>query len=98
MATWRCPHCATVQAESSRCFLCGRSSTSCGTCVNFRPSVVGGVGYCVLDKRREALRGDEQRPCWSSGLQPTGDGLFVLPPGADPRPPTSRGLIDLTRS
>jgi hypothetical protein len=66
MIAWRCPHCGTFQAESSRCFLCGRSATSCGTCANFRLSVVGGVGYCALDKRREPLSGDEQRDCWTS--------------------------------
>ena len=64
MATWRCPHCGTVQADGPRCFLCERSATSCSTCVNFRQSVVGGLGYCALDKRREALSGGERRSCW----------------------------------
>jgi hypothetical protein len=78
MATWRCPNCATVQNESARCFLCNRSATSCGTCVNFRRSLVGGVGFCALDERREPLSGEEQRPCWS-GAQPLGvDGIFTL--------------------
>ena len=65
MGTWRCPHCGTLQAESARCFLCGRSATSCATCVNFRASLVGGLGYCALDRRREPLSGAEQRDCWT---------------------------------
>lgn len=68
MPTWRCPNCRTIQVESARCFLCQRSATSCGTCVNFRPSLVGGVGYCALDRRREPLKGDEQRACWTDSV------------------------------
>lgn len=66
MSAWRCPNCGTLQAESHVCFLCGRSSTSCATCVNFRESLVGGVGYCALDKKRTPLTGAEQRTCWTS--------------------------------
>jgi hypothetical protein len=84
MATWRCLNCGTLQVESGRCFLCDRSATSCGTCANFRRSLVGGLGYCALDKRRSPLTGDEQRDCWTattaddaagifSGLRATGD-------------------------
>ena len=80
MATWRCPHCATVQGETSRCFLCGRSATSCGTCANFRPSVVGGVGYCALDTRRSPLSGEEQRSCWTGAQALAMDGLFAGAP------------------
>jgi hypothetical protein len=99
MATWRCPNCATVQAESSRCFLCRRSATSCGTCAMFRQSLVGGTGYCASDRRRETLSGAEQRECWSSGTEPAGDGLFVAMPTTDTgRAAAERGLIDVTRS
>ena len=89
MAAWRCPHCGTLQVESGACFLCDRSATSCGTCVNFRRSLVGGVGYCALDSRREPLAGDERRPCWTD--QPAelpGLGLFAdtMPPSADGAP------------
>jgi hypothetical protein len=80
MATWRCPHCLTVQGETSRCFLCGRSATSCGTCANFRTSVVGGVGYCALDKKRLPLSGAEQRPCWTDATASATDGLFAGAP------------------
>src|SRR3954452_1596761 len=76
MATWRCPHCLTVQGETARCFLCGRSATSCGTCANFRGSFVGGLGYCALDKRRSPLTGAEQRSCWTDAQAVTLDGLF----------------------
>jgi len=77
MATWRCPNCRTVQADSPRCFLCGRSATSCGTCVNFRQSVVGGLGYCGIDKTRAPLSGDEQRPCWTGTPDVPVDGVFA---------------------
>jgi hypothetical protein len=86
MATWRCPNCRTVQADSSRCFLCQRSATSCGTCVNFRPSVVGGLGYCALDKRREPLTGEEQRSCWTAAASIEADGLFTNAPAPSPGP------------
>ena len=76
MGTWRCPHCRTVQGDSSRCFLCGRSATSCGTCANFRQSVVGGLGFCGLDKKREAPTGAEQRECWTGGDVPA-EGVFA---------------------
>jgi hypothetical protein len=76
MTTWRCAHCGTVQGESARCFLCGRSATSCGTCAHFRASVVGQVGYCGLDKSRLPLTGAEQRACWTSTITPTPEGLF----------------------
>ena len=83
MATWRCPHCGTAQAESvARCFLCNRSATSCGTCVRFRGSVVGGVGYCALDRRREPLTGAEQRDCWTGAAGAMDDGLFSSAPPA----------------
>jgi len=44
--------------------VCGRSSTTCSTCRNFRRSVALGIGYCGLDARRAPLDGDEIRPCW----------------------------------
>jgi hypothetical protein len=98
MATWRCPHCATVQVESALCFLCRRSATSCGTCVRFRSSIVGGVGYCALDRRRELLSGEEQRSCWTGPELLPPDGLLMAPPvEALPLAP-GRGLIDVTRS
>ncbi len=77
MATWRCPHCRTVQADSARCFLCGRSATSCGTCANFRQSVVGGLGFCGLDKRREPLTGEEQRACWTGASAVPAGSVFA---------------------
>jgi hypothetical protein len=64
MPMWRCPHCGTPQAETARCWVCHRSSTSCGTCRHFRASVAANVGYCGLDRRRLPLRGDEIKPCW----------------------------------
>jgi hypothetical protein len=64
MALWRCPHCGTPQPVAARCWVCRRSSTSCGTCRNFRSSVVAGIGYCGLDRERLPLAGSEIRPCW----------------------------------
>jgi hypothetical protein len=63
---WRCPHCATPQPETARCWVCKRSSTSCGTCRHFRSSVAVQLGYCGLDRRRLPLVGDEIRPCWEA--------------------------------
>src|SRR6266404_3840838 len=78
MPLWRCPHCRTPQAETARCWVCHRSSTSCATCRNFRGSVAAGVGYCGLDRSRAPLRGDEIRACWEDALSPPD------PPSSDP--------------
>ena len=83
MPTWRCPHCATPQPVASRCWVCHRSSTSCGTCRHFRGSVAARVGFCGLDRRHEPLQGDEVRVCWEDGAVP-------LPPD-----PVTPGLLDL---
>jgi hypothetical protein len=80
MATWRCPHCATAQGESARCFLCGRSATSCGTCAHFRASFVEGVGYCALDRRHSPLSGAEQRACWTGADADAEGELFASAP------------------
>jgi hypothetical protein len=87
MSAWRCPNCGTLQAESHNCFLCGRSATSCATCINFRESLVGGVGYCALDKKREPLTGGEQRTCW------TGETASALAPVTPDR--AFGGLLDV---
>jgi hypothetical protein len=83
MPSWRCPHCSTPQPEASRCWVCHRSSTSCGTCRHFRGSVAARVGFCGLDRKRRPLQGDEVRACWEDGAVP-------VPP--DPAAP---GLLDL---
>lgn len=64
---WRCPHCGTPQAETARCWVCRRSSTACGTCRHFRRAVAANLGYCGLDRRRQALDGGEIRACWEAG-------------------------------
>jgi len=64
MALWRCTHCGTPQPVAARCWVCRRSSTSCGTCRHFRESVAARIGYCGLDRERRPLAGDEIRGCW----------------------------------
>jgi hypothetical protein len=79
MPVWRCPHCGTPQAESSRCWVCRRSTTTCATCRHFRRAIASGLGLCGLDPRHAALDGTEIRACWVAAqphLAGTGD---VLP-------------------
>jgi hypothetical protein len=66
MPMWRCPHCATPQVETARCWVCHRSSTACGACRHFRRAVAGQLSYCGFDRQRRPLRGDEIRPCWEA--------------------------------
>ena len=66
MPLWRCPHCGTPQVESSRCWVCRRSTTSCAACRHFRRGIAGGLGLCGLDPRRVPLRGTEMRACWEA--------------------------------
>ena len=65
MPMWRCPHCGTPQAESAKCWVCRRSSTTCSTCRHFRQSLAASLGYCGLDRRRLPLTGRELRGCWT---------------------------------
>ncbi len=81
---WRCPHCETPQPEASRCWVCHRSSTSCGTCRHFRRSVAANTGFCALDRHRLPLAGDEVRACWEDAAAP------VVP---DPAIPGLLGLL-----
>jgi hypothetical protein len=92
MPMWRCPHCGTPQAETARCWVCQRSSTSCGTCRHYRRAVAGQLGYCGLDKRRQPLTGEEIRGCWEAwpnALLPLSVPLTTAParPVDDAHPP-----------
>jgi hypothetical protein len=82
---WRCPHCATPQAEAARCWVCHRSSTSCASCRNFRRSISAGVGYCALDRGRGALHGQEIRSCWEPVIALRG-AAAAADPGGVPAP------------
>jgi hypothetical protein len=62
---WHCPHCGAPQAESARCWVCRRSSTTCSTCSRFRTSLAADIGFCALDRRRRPLTGLELRGCWT---------------------------------
>jgi hypothetical protein len=66
MSSWRCPHCGVAQPETSRCWVCQRSTTSCDTCRHYRRAVAPGLGFCGLDRRRIPLLGDEMRACWEA--------------------------------
>jgi hypothetical protein len=61
---WRCPHCGAPQAESARCWVCHRSSTTCSTCRHFQTALSADLGWCALDPKRLPLTGLEQRGCW----------------------------------
>jgi hypothetical protein len=74
---WHCPHCGAPQAETARCWVCRRSSTTCSTCRHFRASLAADVGYCALDRRRLPLTGRELRGCWEA----------AVPSAAEPPPP-----------
>jgi hypothetical protein len=63
---WHCPHCGAPQAETARCWVCRRSSTTCSTCSHFRRAVSADLGYCALDRRRLPLTGRELRGCWEA--------------------------------
>ena len=84
VAMWHCPHCGAPQAETARCWVCRRSSTTCSTCVNFRRSLAGDLGYCALDHRRRPLTGREQRGCWE------GRAVATEPPAPLPAPEAHR--------
>ena len=96
MPIWRCPHCGTPQAETARCWVCRRSSTTCSTCRHFRRSLAAQLGYCGLDRRRLPLAGTELRGCWEAGparvFDAPGDALRgpVLDDDAEPPSPVLR--------
>lgn len=67
---WHCPHCGAPQAETARCWVCRRSSTTCSTCVHFRRALAADLGYCAFDPRRRPLTGRELRGCWEGSAVP----------------------------
>lgn len=75
---WHCPHCGTPQAETARCWVCRRSSTTCSTCRHFRLAVTQAIGYCGLDRTRRPLRGDEIRGCWEGRPAPVEDDTVTV--------------------
>ena len=85
---WRCPHCGAPQAETARCWVCRRSSTTCSTCRHFQHALGADGGWCALDVKRLPLTGLEQRGCWqgrpvaTSALADVGVGI-----GRQSRPP-----------
>ena len=100
---WHCPHCGTPQAETARCWVCRRSSTTCSTCRHFRVSLAADVGYCALDRHRRPLTGLELRACWaeatpsaeaSSGGARIGTGLDPDRISAGRRAPVPYGADD----
>ena len=73
---WHCPSCGAPQAETARCWVCRRSSTTCSTCTHFRPALAGDLGYCGRDAKRQPLTGLELRGCWEP--RPAGPEINVL--------------------
>ncbi len=99
MPVWRCPHCGTPQAETSRCWVCHLSTTSCATCRHFRRGVANGLGLCGLNPRRAALRGDEIRDCWTAPApmaldDPPISGAIATAPDPTRRPPRTFVPVD----
>lgn len=92
MPMWRCPHCGTPQAETARCWVCRRSSTTCSTCRHFRRSVAAQLGYCGLDRRRLPLSGLELRGCWDAGPVRSPDTFPVAPAVLEGAEPPSAAL------
>jgi hypothetical protein len=78
---WHCPHCGAPQAETARCWVCRRSSTTCSTCRHFRASLAADVGYCALDRRRLPLTGRELRGCWQAAV--AGAATAAPPPAVE---------------
>src|SRR5215211_4684313 len=79
---WHCPHCGAPQAETARCWVCRRSSTTCSTCRHFRPSLAADVGYCAKDRWRTPLTGLELRACWEERRRAAS--MPLSPGGAQP--------------
>jgi hypothetical protein len=86
MALWRCPTCGTPQPVAARCWVCRRSSTSCGTCRHYRASVAAGLGYCGLDRDRLPLAGSEIRTCWDGFAVVETDDVAAPAIAAEPAP------------
>lgn len=108
---WHCPHCGAPQAETARCWVCRRSSTTCSTCSHFRRALAGDLGYCGLDAKRRPLTGLEQRGCWEQGAAASAEaeqarsvqpverhrlrGGRSAPRTADPNDPPARSFVPI---
>jgi hypothetical protein len=90
---WRCPHCGAPQAESARCWVCRRSSTTCSTCRHFQTALAADGGWCALDPKRLPLTGREQRGCWQGrrAFAPPSPADIGGPDAPRPRPSTASG-------
>jgi len=89
MPVWRCPHCGIPQPETARCWVCHRSTTTCGTCRHFRRGVAGGLGLCGLDARRLAVGPAEVRPCWTASAPGPSQDMAT---SSDPAPQPGAGV------
>jgi hypothetical protein len=97
MPFWHCPHCGTPQPEAARCWVCRKSSTTCATCRSYRRAVVGQLGYCAFDRRRDPLTGGEVRACWEAPAS-TSSAVAPRPMTVVARPTTTRSWTEVGRS
>jgi hypothetical protein len=90
--SWRCPHCGTLQPETSRCWACTKSPVACGTCQFYRSSLVSEMSFCGLDQARAPIDAEEVRTCWKARTDPVDAdaGLFS---DAELRPTLPRGVV-----
>jgi hypothetical protein len=100
VAMWHCPHCGAPQAETARCWVCRKSSTTCSTCRHFRPSLISDIGFCALDRAHRPLTGRELRGCWTqrpAAAQPptAAEAPAAGTPAALGRPAPLRGFVPL---
>ena len=77
-AGWRCPHCGTLQPETTRCWACARSPVACGSCRLYTRSLVTDLGFCGLDPAHTPIDRDAVRTCWmpGAGVVASEPGLF----------------------
>jgi hypothetical protein len=90
---WHCPNCGAPQAETARCWVCRRSSTTCSTCTHFRRALAGDLGCWELGPAAaaEAEQTRAVQPVERHRLR----GGRSAPRTADPGGPPSRDFVPI---